>query len=139
MVIGRAVAKRYIVQRLAQRYKPGITKYITQEYGQIAGSIAGVAISVGAGDYYGAITGITGKFGNNPPDDRAPPFGYFDQGGGMNGKANGSFSQTLRPIQYPNNRRRRGSRSNYCKCRKYRRSKYRKRSRGRKQYKGYLR
>ncbi len=114
MVVGR-IAKRYILQQLVKRGKPGFTKYVSQEYGQIAGSIAGIALSVGVGDYYGAITGVTGKFGAGPPDERNPPFGYL--GEGLNGPPNGAFRKAHSTKVYSNrNRRNRSNIRDSEKC-----------------------
>ncbi len=132
MVIGRA-ATRYVKQRLVTAAKPRITSYISQEYGQIAGAAAGIALSVSVGDYYGALTGISGKFGDSPPDDRAPPFGYLSEGDGLNGPTHGTFHQTLRPTEYRNNRSRDKYKYKLCKCRKGKRQ--RRSRRGRRRFK----
>ncbi len=117
MVIGR-LASRYVKQRLVTIAKPRITHYISQEYGQIAGSIAGIALSVSVGDYYGAITGISGKFGNNPPDDRAPPFGYFDGSQAIIGPSFGTQYKALRTFSNRSNRNRRCPK--HCSCKRCR-------------------
>ncbi len=136
MVITR-IAKRYIVQQLAKRFKPGFTKYISQQYGAAAGTAAGIGFSIAAGDYYGALTGITGQPRTDSPYDRDPPIGYYDpvQGGnGLNGSTNGSFHKTLRPTGFTKYRRRGNRRT--CNCRSYgnKRSYRRRRSRGRYKY-----
>ncbi len=117
MVI-RRVIQRYAVQQLVKRAKPGITQYFAREYGQFIGGAAGVALSVSVGDYYGALTGITGNFGNNPPDRRNPPFGYLE-GNEINGQTNYSFHQTLRPTRFTKYNRRSRRKPCYCGSGKY--------------------
>ncbi len=117
--------KRRVLQYVVKKSKPTIQRYLTQEYGQFIGGAAGIAISVGIGDYYGAISGITGSSGPGTPKRGDPPFGYFP-GEGLNGKTNSSFNQTLRAAQLSNRRiRRRPNRDNDCCCvtRRHRRSK----------------
>ncbi len=109
---------RPIVQQLVKRGKSKFVNYISQEYGQIAGGAAGIALSISVGDYYGAFTGITGNFGNNPPDRRNPPFGYLEGSQGINGSTNGAFHQTLRPTGFKVYNRRSGRSA--CDCRKCR-------------------
>ncbi len=112
---------RPIVQRLAQVGKPFIQRYVTKNYGEIAGTAAGIAISLSVGDYYGAFSGITGNSGDEPPGGRNPPFGYYP-GEGVNGKGNGTQYQTYNSVQYSNNRR--GRKKRYCACRRYTSRKY---------------
>ena len=61
-------AKQYIktriLQQLVKRSKPAIVQHITAGYGELAGGIAGVGISVAIGDYYGAFQGLTSNRGN---------------------------------------------------------------------------
>ncbi len=112
------VARRVIVQQLVKRGKSRFVKYVTDEYGQFAGGAAGVAISISVGDYYGAFTGITGNFGNNPPDRRNPPFGYLEGAQTLDGPSNGAFHQALRPTRSKkyNRRRIRRPRDSGCCC-----------------------
>ncbi len=114
MVLRRVIQRR-IVQSLVARAKPRFTKYITSQYGEVAGFAAGVAISVGAGDYYGAFTGAADYLGGKPPGGRNPPFGYFP-GAGLNGPTNGSFNQALRPVQYRYRNRRNSKYTRGCAC-----------------------
>ncbi len=138
MVIGR-VARRYIVQQLLKRTKPTIVKHVTAGYGELAGGIAGVAISVSIGDYYGAFTGLPSNRGNGETPSRNPPFGYLEGESPVNGATNRPFNQALRPVQFGNGRRR----NSYCaQCRRFckcRCNKSGKRSPGRKRNQGYLR
>ncbi len=112
--VGARIGTR-IVQQLVKSQRGRIKNYLTQEYGQFIGGAAGVAISIGVGDYYGALTGITGNYGNEPPDKRNPPFGYLE-GDALNGPTNGSFSKTLRPNQFINNNRKRKIRHRVGAC-----------------------
>lgn len=114
------IAQRVITQRLVAGTKPLIQKYITKHYGEIAGSLAGIGLSVFAGDYYGAITGATGSGGNGSPGDRTPPFGYYQGNGGITGKTYYTQYQAHRSIQHKNNRgrnRRKSNNSGCCCCR----------------------
>ncbi len=107
LVLGSAI-KYAIRQRLATTAKPYIVKHVTAGYGELAGGIAGVGISIAIGDYYGAFTGITGNIGNKPPNGRNPPFGYLERREGLNGPTNGTFNQTYRAnINRNGNRRNR--------------------------------
>ena len=115
-MVAARVARRFIIQQLVKRGKPAFVKHVSQEYGQIAGSIAGIALSVSVGDYYGAFTGISGKWGNNPPDSRNPPFGYFPGGEDVIGPPNGQFRETLRPGKSYSRIRRGNRRYNNCVC-----------------------
>ncbi len=115
LAVGKIV-QRYVVQQLVKRGKSRFVNYVTQEYGQLAGGAAGIALSVSVGDYYGALTGITGNFGNNPPDRRNPPFGYLEGDAPVNGPTNGSFNQALRPVQSGKYYRRSKARFKRRKC-----------------------
>ncbi len=111
----------YVKQGIKQVLKSRAKQYITQEYGAIAGGIAGIAISAGTGDYYGAVRDIGDYFRGGKPDNRNPTFGYYDKGEDqLDGTASGPLSETLRTVQpfYRGNRR--GSKRKYCKgCRRY--------------------
>ncbi len=86
----KTYVKRRVVQYVAQRFKPRFVNYVSQQYGAAAGTAAGIGFSIAAGDYYGALTGITGKPSSDSPYDRNPPIGYYDPGGRLNGPTNGS-------------------------------------------------
>ncbi len=124
MVVSRVV-RRYVVQQLAKKSKPFIQRYVTSQYGEIAGFAVGTAISVGVGDYYGAFTGASDYIGDKPPGGRNPPFGYYP-GGTVNGQTNGTFHKTLRTNQYFTNPRRGKIGHNpcvVCECGKQKRPK----------------
>ncbi len=126
-------ALRYGVQQLAQRAGPRIQNYVKQEYGQIAGSIVGGAIGIVAGgDFYSAIN--KGLGGDKPPNDRTPPFGYYEKprNGPVNGPTNGAFNKALYSTKSGNRRRRRRVDCSYCDRR---RSQFKKpRFRGRRRF-----
>ncbi len=119
--------KQYAKQVLKQRAK----KYVTQEFGHIAGGIAGIAISAGSGDYYGAVRDIGDIIRGGKPDKRNPPFGYYNQGDEtLDGASSSSLGETLRSVQfkpssYSFKRQRKDctcGRKYYCKpCRRSRR------------------
>ncbi len=138
MVLKR-LAQRYIVQQVAKRVKPGFVNYVSQQYGAAAGTIAGIGFSVAAGDYYGALTGLTGKPGSDSPYDRNPPIGYYEPGGGLNGSTPGTQYQALRVVQYSYRNRRSSCRQDCRGCSRCLRQKHRRRSRRRKFNKSYLR
>ncbi len=119
MVAGK-VAQRYVVQRLVKAGKPFIQRYVSKHYGEIAGSLAGIAISVSAGDYYGAISGISRGGSNESPPDRNPPFGYYPGDRRLNGKSNGAqYKALLSGNSYKYNNRRNNvahSRNSCCCC-----------------------
>ncbi len=129
---------RPILQRLVKVGKPFATRYITTQYGAIAGQIAGVAISVGIGDYSGAFTGLADYYRGRPPARGNPPFGYFD-GGEVVGPPNGPFFETLRSVSYRPNRY--GNKRDHKSCKRCRRKccRPRQRSSSRKYRKSYLR
>ncbi len=92
------------VQQLAQRYGYRAKNYVTQEYGQVAGSIAGGAIGIIAGgDFYGAFNKMLSG-GDSPYDRITPPIGYYERRNGLNGSRNGAFHKTLSPnnLKYRN-------------------------------------
>ncbi len=132
MVIGR-VARRYFVQRMATRAKPYIRQYVKREYGEIAGLAAGVAISVGVGDYSGAFRDFGRHLEGRRPNSQNPPFGFFDGTGtdGVNGSGNGAFHQTLLPtnVNKRYNRKYRGRNTCFCRGRKQQKPKFRSRRR----------
>ncbi len=116
---------QYVVKTRGKQFQ----KYISKEYGQIAGTIAGTAIGIVAGE--GIFSSINkGLTGDDSPYDRTPPFGYFDpngNGGGVNGQSNSSFQKThrLRIYKYGRRRVRKSLRNRCCCCRP---TKYRRRS-----------
>ena len=117
-------AAKFGLQQLASRYGGRATRYAKEEYGQIAGSIVGTAIGIAAGgDFIGSISKNFG--GDKPPNERNPPFGYFDQTGrdGLNGPSNGAFHKTYRPdnFVYRNNRRYKRKYTRKCSCKTGRR------------------
>ncbi len=111
---------RPILQRLVTTSKPFVQRYVSKHYGEIAGSLAGIAISISAGDYYGAISGLTNTGSNGPPSDRNPAFGYYQpdsSGGGTIGGSSGSTQyQTLRTTKFGNRNRRRKHSVQCCHC-----------------------
>ncbi len=123
---------RPIVQQLVKSKsgKKLITSYVSQQYGTIAGTAIGVAISVAGGDYYGALTNVGRYFKGDKYPDRSPPFGYWEEqgNGGLNGTTNGSQQKALRTSKSTN---RYGKYNRYDRCHKCctdRRYQYRKRS-----------
>ncbi len=125
-MVVRKIGQR-LVQQLVKRSKPAIVRSVTAGYGELAGGIAGVGISIAIGDYYGAFTGITGNRGNGETPSRNPPFGYLE-GEKLNGLTSSTFNKTLLPNQF-GNRRRRNTFNRCCNvCSSYRRRRPRKRN-----------
>ncbi len=137
LAVGR-ILTRSVGQFLVKRGKQKFVNYISQEYGQLAGGAAGIALSISVGDYYGAFTGISSKFGDSPHDRRNPPFGYIE-GDAVNGTPNYQFHKTYSPIQYRYRNKRRRYNSRVVKCCKRCQQKPSLRSRRRFRRKSYLR
>ncbi len=129
MVVGSYVkqqVRQKIFQHLVKRGKPVAVKYITAGYGELAGGIAGVGISVAIGDYYGAFQGLSGNNRDGPFNGRNPPFGYFE-GEGINGSPPGAQYQTLRTVAHKPNRIRNRGKQLSCDCYRCLRQKHKRR------------
>ncbi len=123
---------RPIINQVLRRQKTRIQSIVTDQYGQIAGGIAGIAISAFAGDYYGAFSGISSGIRDEFPNRRDPPIGYYDPtGDGLIGPSNGSFHQTLQANnpQYGRNRYKKRRNFSFCSCKRYSRKQPRSRRR----------
>ncbi len=118
MVAGAIV--RPIIQRVVTKYgKKYAVDYARRYGGELAGSIAGIGISAVTGDYYGAFRDFEKHLSGNGDSSKTPPFGYYEGTSGIDGPANGTFSQTLRPTQYKYYNRKYKNRfrlDRRCKC-----------------------
>ncbi len=82
---------RPIVNQILKSQKKRITQYVTQEYGSIAGGIAGIGISATTGDYAGAFTDFYNRIRGGKPDKGTPQFGYYQREEGLDGTPSNIF------------------------------------------------
>ncbi len=92
---------RPIVNQILKSQKKRISNYVTQEYGGIAGGIAGIAISAGTGDYYGAVRDIWDRYHGGKANQKNPPIGYYRENG-LNGPSYDKKQQALYSKKFVN-------------------------------------
>ncbi len=107
---------RPIINQILKQQKRRITQYVGQEYGQIAGGIAGIAISAFAGDYYGAISSLSNNIRDGKPNERNPAFGYYEGESTVDGTSNGSLGEALYSTNVGFSQYRFKSKYKYRKC-----------------------